>query len=172
MRWAADPRSFLIKSTRSSDETRACRGCLGTRTDGAGLRWPGPASRTDPNWEQEVRVAEERHRNAFLANDVTALDAMLADGLIVNSPQNRIIEKRELLGMVERGVLAISTFEQDIQSIRRFGSIAVVMGEDRVVYAQPSPAAGRTERRRFTNLWERRGDTWIFVARQATIIGP
>ena len=131
-----------------------------------------PASENNDNWEQEVGIAEERHRNAFLANDVAAIDAMLADDFIVNSPQNRLIEKRELLGMVESGVLAISTFEQDIQSIRRFGSIAVVMGEDRVVYAQPSPAAGRTDRRRFTDLWERRGDTWIFVARQATIIGP
>jgi hypothetical protein len=131
-----------------------------------------PSARPDDNWEQEVQAAEERHRNAFLANDVAALDTMLADDLIVNSPQNRIIEKRELLGMVESGVLAISVFEQDIQSIRRFGSIAVVMGEDRVVYAPPSPAAGRTDRRRFTDLWERRGDTWIFVARQATIIGP
>jgi hypothetical protein len=142
---------------------------------GIGLAVPGcaslaPESRTNDNWEQEVRVAEERHRNAFLVNDVAAIDAMLADDFVVNSPQNRIIEKGELLGMVESGVLAISSFEQDIQSIRRFGSIAVVMGEDRVVYAQPSPAAGRTDRRRFTDLWERRGGTWIFVARQATII--
>jgi hypothetical protein len=137
-----------------------------------GCAGPAPASRTDDNWEQEVRVAEERHRNAFLTNDVAALDSMLADDFIVNSPQNRIIEKRELLGMVESGVLAISTFEQDIQGIRQFGSSAVVMGEDRVVYARASPAAGRADRRRFTDLWERRGDTWIFVARQATIIGP
>jgi hypothetical protein len=144
---------------------------------GLGLAVPGcadpaPASGAGDNWEQEVRLAEENHRNVFLANDVAALDSMLADDFVVNSPQNRIIEKRELLGMVESGVLAVSTFEQDIQSIRRFGSVAVVMGEDLVVYAQPSPAAGRTDRRRFTDLWERRGDTWIFVARQATIIGP
>jgi hypothetical protein len=86
-------------------------------------------------------------------------------------PQNRIMEKRELLGMVESGVLAISTFEQEIESVRQFGNIAVVMGEDRVVYTQPSPAGGRTERRRFTDLWERRGDAWLFVARQATLVG-
>jgi ketosteroid isomerase-like protein len=130
---------------------------------------------TEPNngnWEYEVRDYEKRHLDAFLATDVAAIDAMLADDFIVNSPQNRIIGKQELLGMVESGVLAISTFEQDIQSMRRYGNIAVVMGEDLVVYAHPSPAAGRTDRRRFTDLWELRDDTWIFIARQASIINP
>jgi ketosteroid isomerase-like protein len=133
---------------------------------------PAPHPATDDDWEHQVRAAEERHRNAFLVNDVAALDSMLADDFIVNSPQNRVIEKRELLGMVQGGVLAISGFEQEIEKVRRYGAIAVVMGEDRVVYAPPSPAAGRIDRRRFTDLWERRGDGWSFVARQATIVAP
>ena len=122
-------------------------------------------------WEQKVRAAEERHRKAFFANDEATIDSIIADDFVVNSPQNRIIEKRELLGMVKRGILAISTFEQKIENIRRFGDIAVVMGEDRVVYATPSPAAGLTHRRRFTDLWQLRDTTWRFVARQASIVG-
>jgi hypothetical protein len=127
--------------------------------------------RPDDDWEQQIRAAEERHRNALLDNGVAALDLMLAEDFIVNSPQHRIIEKRDLLGMVESGVLAISIFQQEIESVRRFGNIAVVMGEDRVEYAQPSPAAGGTDRWRFTDVWERRGDAWSFVARQATLVG-
>src|SRR5688572_12190940 len=99
-------------------------------------------------WEEQVRAAEERHRAAFLANDVEALDAMFAQDFIVNSPQNRVIEKPGLLGMIRAGALAISAFEQTIESVRRFGDIVVVMGEDRVVYAPPSPRAGQTDRRR------------------------
>lgn len=135
-------------------------GCNGTHSS------PTPGD----DWEQQIRAAEERHRQAFLANDVAAIDAMLADDFIVNSPQNRIIEKRELLGMVQGGVLAISEFDQQIESVRRFGDIVVVMGADRVVYAAPSPAAGRTDSRRFTDIWERRGNDWRFVARHATIV--
>ena len=95
-------------------------------------------------WEQKVRAS---------------LDTMLADDFIVNSPQNRIIEKAELLGMIGRGILAISTFEQKIDAVRRFGDIAVVMGVDSVVYAPPAPAAGQTHRRRFTDLWQLRDTT-------------
>lgn len=137
---------------------------------GLALGCAGPAPANGDAWEQKVRAAEERHRMAFLANDEATLDSMIADDFIVNSPQNRIIEKGELLRMVKRGILAISTFEQTIESIRRFGDVAVVMGEDRVVYATPSPGAGQTHRRRFTDLWQLRDTTWRFVARQASIV--
>jgi ketosteroid isomerase-like protein len=130
---------------------------------------PAPLS-SGGDWEQQIRSAEEHHRKAFLAKDVAALDSLFADDFIVNSPQNRIIEKNELLGMVRGGALAISTFEQKIESVRRFGDLVVVMGEDRVVYAAPSPAAGQTHRRRFTDLWQLRRDTWSFIGRQASII--
>ena len=47
-----------------------------------------------------------------------------------------------------RVTLPLSMFEQEIESIRRFGDHVVVMGADRVVYAAPSPNAGQTQRRR------------------------
>ncbi len=127
------------------------------------------ASSADGAWEQQIRAAEERHRIAFLNNDVGALDAMFSDDFIVNSPQNKVIEKGALLGMVRGGVLAISSFEQKIESVRRYGDIVTVMGEDRVVYAAPSPIAGQTHRRRFTDIWQLRGTDWRFIARQASI---
>ena len=129
-------------------------------------------TRADGVWEQQIRAAEERHRNAFLTNDIAALDGMFSDDFIVNSPQNRIIEKGALIGMVRGGVLAISSFDQKIESIRRFGDVVTVMGEDRVVYAAPSPIAGQTHRRRFTDIWQLQGTQWRFIARQASITTP
>ncbi len=130
------------------------------------------SSSTDGAWEQQIRAAEERHRIAFLTNDVSALDAMFADDFLVNSPLNRVIDKGALLGMVRGGALAISSFEQKIESIRRFGDVVTVMGEDRVTYASPSPIAGQTHRRRFTDIWQLRGSDWRFIARQASITTP
>jgi hypothetical protein len=124
------------------------------------------------SWEQQVRAAEERHRHAFLANDAPAIDAVLAQDFVVNSPQNRVVEKPALLGLVRSGALTLASFDQHIEAIRRFGDVVTVMGEDRVVYAAPSPTAGQTHRRRFTDLWQLRGGDWRFVARQATIIAP
>jgi ketosteroid isomerase-like protein len=126
----------------------------------------------DGNWEQEVRAAEERHLEAFRSRDQKALEAMLAEDFMVNSPRNRIIGKDELLKMVGAGVLAFSEFEQNIERIRRYGDVVVVMGEDRVSYIAPSPNAGQTHRRRFTDLWQRRDTVWQFVARQANIVPP
>ncbi|MEO8188331.1 MAG: nuclear transport factor 2 family protein [Burkholderiaceae bacterium] len=124
------------------------------------------------DWEQQIRAAEERHRVAFLTNDVGALDAMFSDDFLVNSPQNRVVNKGALMGLVRGGALAISSFDQKIESVRRYGDIVTVMGEDRVVYAAPSPNAGQDHRRRFTDIWQLRGADWRFVARQASITTP
>lgn len=123
-------------------------------------------------WEQEVRAAEQKHRAAFLAGDVAALQATFSDDFVVNSPLNVVVDKARLLDMVRKGVLTISSFEQNIDQVRRYGDVVVVMGGDRVVYAAPSPNAGQTHRRRFTDLWRRDGGRWRFVARQASLICP
>lgn len=123
-------------------------------------------------WEQEVRAAEQKHRAAFLAGDVVALQAMFSDDFVVNSPLNVVVDKARLLEMVRKGVLTISSFEQNIEQVRRYGDVVVVMGGDSVVYAAPSPNAGQTQRRRFTDLWRRDGGRWRFVARQASVICP
>jgi uncharacterized protein (TIGR02246 family) len=139
----------------------------------AGSARPG-AARADGGgpWEQEVRAAEDRHGAAFLAGDLTALEEMFSEDFVVNSPRNSIIQKKQLLEMVRKGTLAISSFEQQIAEIRRFGDVVVVMGGDTVTYAAPSPEAGQTHRRRFTDLWRLQEGRWRFIARQASLICP
>jgi len=131
-----------------------------------------PRGNPGGSWEQEVRAAEQRHRAAFLAGDVAALQGMFSDDFVVNSPLNVIVNKDRLLEMVRNGTLTISSFEQNIEQVRRFGDVVVVMGGDTVVYAAPSPNAGQTHRRRFTDLWRQEGGQWHFVARQANIVCP
>ena len=139
---------------------------------GAAARAGAAPPDTGGAWEQEVRAAEQKHRAAFLAGDVAALQAMFSDDFVVNSPLNVVIDKARLLDIVRKGVLTISSFEQNIEQVRRYGDVVVVMGADSVVYAAPSPNAGRTQRRRFTDLWRQEGGRWRFVARQATVICP
>ena len=129
-----------------------------------------PAENDEAGWEQQVRAAEARHVQTALVNDVAAWDALLADDFVVNSPLNSIVEKSELLDFIRRGVLSASSFEQRIELVRRFGEIAVVMGEDIVVWEPPSPNAGQTHHRRFTDIWRLVEGEWRFVARQATLV--
>ena len=130
------------------------------------------AARGTDGWEQEVRAAEARHRAAFLAGDAAALEDLLADSFLVNSPLYTVATKEQVVGMVRKGTLTISAFDQQIEMVRRYGDIVVVMGADSVVYAAPSPKAGQTERRRFTDLWRLESGRWHFAARHANIICP
>jgi ketosteroid isomerase-like protein len=129
-----------------------------------------PADSDDATWEQAVRAAEARHVAVALANDASAWEGMLSDDFVVNSPLNTIVEKPQLLGFIRSGVLSVSSFEQRIELVRRFGDIAVVMGEDTAVWATPSPNAGQTHSRRFTDIWRLQDGDWRFIARQATLV--
>jgi ketosteroid isomerase-like protein len=122
------------------------------------------------SWEREVRAAEAQHVKAFLANDVAALDEMFSDDFMVNSPLNTLVEKKQLLEMVRGGTLALASFEQQIEQVRRYGDVVVVMGSDTATFAPSSRFPGVTQRRRFTDLWRHDGKRWLFVARQASLI--
>lgn len=127
---------------------------------------------SEATWEQEVRAAEERHRRAFLANDVVVLDELFAEDFVVNSPLNRVVDRQQLLDLVRAGRLTLSAFEQRIETVRRYGDVAVVMGADAATFAAPAPNAGTTQNRRFTDLWRFDGRRWLFTARQASIVCP
>jgi ketosteroid isomerase-like protein len=125
------------------------------------------ATQMDSSWEQDVRAAEQRHLTAFRSNDAGAIEALLSDDFLVNSPRYDLQDKGQLMGLVRSGVLNVSSFAQSIENIRRYGDIAVVMGADTVVFAPPAPTAGRKIARRFTDIWRFQNGQWNFVARHA-----
>ena len=136
------------------------------------LLFPGCASstRSATSWEDEVRAAEERHLAAFRSGDAAAIDALFSDDFLVNSPRYDVLDKRQLMELVRRGLVNTASFTQNIDNIRRYGDIAIVMGGDTVVFAQPAPNAGQTIRRRFTDIWRIENGRWNFVARHANPI--
>ena len=123
-------------------------------------------------WEADIRSAEARHVKAFLDGNVPAIEEMLSNEFVVNSPLNNIVDKKQLVGMVRSGALTLSEFTQDIERITRFGDVVFVMGSDKAVWTKPSPNAGRTDRRRFTDAWRLENGRWVFIARQATLLCP
>ena len=122
---------------------------------------------TDPTaWEREIRALEEVNRSAFLSRDLERLDAIWSDHLVVNSPINRIHEKRVVLDLLQRGIIAHATFESDIEILRRLGDLVLVMGGEVVTNIPDGPII----RRRFTNVWRAEGGSWRLVARHANVI--
>jgi len=52
------------------------------------------------DWEQEIRTLEEQSRVAFLAGDISTLDGLMDDRLLVNSPLNTVKDKAKVLDLL------------------------------------------------------------------------
>ena len=117
-------------------------------------------------WTEEVRALEEEGRRAFLSRDVDRLDALWSDQLIVNSPINRVHDRRQVLGLLRAGTIAHSSIESRVEAIERNGDLVIVMGSEQVTNSPGGPVI----RRRFTNVWRAEGRSCRLVARHANVI--
>jgi hypothetical protein len=120
----------------------------------------------ESDWEHEVRARERRSQEAFLALDLGTLDELLADGYVVNSPLQRVVQKKELFDLLRAGRIRHSEYTSEIDQISRFGDVVLIMGQDRVV----DPPDGAITLRRYTNIWQRKEGVWRAIGRQATAI--
>ena len=123
---------------------------------------------SEPNlsWQTEIQTREEEARVAFLKADLAALDKIFSDSFTVNSPLQRVIEKRELFEALRSGRIRHQTCELEIEHMKQFGDLVVVMGKDRVM----DPPDGIISHRRFTNIWKRDRGVWQMIARHAHVV--
>jgi ketosteroid isomerase-like protein len=119
-----------------------------------------------PAWEQEIRALEEKARAAFLEADVETLERLWADGFVVNSPLNQVLDKARVLALLQAGRIRHETYECEIELVVRHGDVVVVMGHDRVT----GPPDDATARRRYTNVWQLQGGAWRSIARHAHVM--
>jgi ketosteroid isomerase-like protein len=128
--------------------------------------------------EATVRALDEQARIAALKRDVTALERLWSDQLVVNAPNNQVvIGKRAVIDdFVHAGVINFSLFERHIEFIRIDGDFATTMGLETVRPITDAPAsglkAGQQIQRRFTNIWKREEGTWRLFIRHANLIPP
>lgn len=131
---------------------------------------PSIAVDSTTQWEHDVRAREEAIVAAFLAADVEAMDQLLADDYVVNSPLQQILEKPQLLALLGSGRIGHSSYDFDIEHISRRGDVAIVMGRDQVT----NTPDGMLLHRRFTDVWQLENGRWRSIARHAHVVsrGP
>lgn len=90
------------------------------------------------------------------------------DDVTVNHPTNRIVkEKKELLDLIDRGVIRYTAFDRHPEKFLFFKDMVVVMGGEVVVPAAAAPNAGKRLERRYTNIWMLRDGQWRLAVRHA-----
>jgi|SRR5678815_3036805 hypothetical protein len=131
---------------------------------------PVLARKQSHNMETEIRRVNAQEVEGLLRNDVRALERLWSDDLVVTNPLNKFVNKKEVLSLIDSGVLAFASYERRIEYVRVYGNLAVVAGSETVVWAGKMPDAGKTSFLRFTGIWRRANGRWQEVARHANIV--
>ncbi len=144
------------------------RRCWGDRVSSTAAKMSTqfPDSPATASWQDEIRKREEEARVAFLTADLAALEGLWADGFAVNSPLQKVLEKKSLMEALRAGRIRHQSYECEIEYMNRAGDVVVVMGRDRVV----DPPNGVVSQRRYTNVWRLEGGMWRSIARHAHVV--
>lgn len=120
--------------------------------------------------EQEARARSEEEVQGFLNKDRQALANLWSDDLIVTNPLNKLVNKQQVLGMIDSGFLVITSYDRQIEYAHVYGEMVVLAGSETVTWGGKMPAAGKAEHLRFTAIWMKQGGRWQEVVRHANII--
>jgi ketosteroid isomerase-like protein len=118
----------------------------------------------------DVLAARGKLDEAFAAQDVDSVSALCAKDLIVNTPANRVARLDQILGLFRAGRMNYESADVTIEALDARADQVVIMGEEVVRPCDTAANAGKTVRRRFTDVWRRDSDgKWLLGIRQATI---
>ncbi|MGB8681867.1 MAG: nuclear transport factor 2 family protein [Candidatus Binatus sp.] len=118
--------------------------------------------------QREIEALEQQEARAMCAADVSTLQTLWADDLIVNSTANLIVGKQILLEMVKTGRLRLRTYERRPVKIATFGDLVVTTGNE------ASQLVGETAEYKmfvsYMNVWTKREGNWQLLARHVGLI--
>lgn len=116
----------------------------------------------------EIGAAYGRLGKAIMAHDTDGVRSVWADDFVVNSPDNRVLTREQVIEVMEQDFLDYKDFRKHITFVGEKPEVTVIMGYDTMVPLK-GPGAGKQVTRPFTDVWAKRGTGWQLIARQATI---
>ena len=125
---------------------------------------------SDANAElhKTIEIMEQRESQAERDADISALQTLWADDLIVNSTANLIAGKQILLEMFRQGRIRLRTHQRRPVRIATFGKAVVVTGNE--VSELISETADFKLFTSYMNVWMKRKKDWQLVARHVGLI--
>lgn len=97
----------------------------------AGIFWFASRAAAEPPsdaFRRTVQLAEQTRYAAMIKNNLTTLDAMLADDLVFVHASGVFEDKTAFLASLQSGALRYRRIETREQQVRRFGDTAIVTG--------------------------------------------
>ena len=129
---------------------------------------PGPAETSAIRAQIEANNHAVGH--AIVTMDFATLEKLWAPVMEVNSPGNNILTREQVFFAMREDKLKYSSSKAVPEAFFVSGDIAIEMGHDDITMAN-GPMNGKPLTRRFTNVWQKTGDGWVQIARQATYVG-
>ena len=123
--------------------------------------------------EETIRALEQKADKAVLEKDTTTLKKIWSPDFTVNSPFNTIESGGS--STLDRPVITRMNylkFERNIEKVLIKGHVVITMGNELVVQKGENGEAGRTIKRRYTNIWMKQNNQWQVIARHANEICP
>jgi ketosteroid isomerase-like protein len=117
---------------------------------------------------EEIEHLEQQEAQAMRAGDVSTLQKLWADDLLVNSTANLIAGKQILLEMIRNGLLRLRSYERRPVRIVPLGDQVVTTGNE--VSQLITNAAEYKMFVSYMNVWMKRAGTWQLVARHVGVI--
>jgi ketosteroid isomerase-like protein len=124
-----------------------------------------PASATADTADDLERMEQQRGQ-AILNADMPALYAIYADDFFYNRAVGDSLTRSEYLPLYASGELKVNKAVGEGRDIRVYGDTAIVSG---IVHVNATiRGENRNLHLRYLNVWVKRGNGWVLVARQAT----
>ena len=114
----------------------------------------------------DVEKMEQKRMLAVLNADMPALDAIYADDFFYNTSSGPSLTKSEYLPRYASGELKIHSADSEARDIRVYENTALVTG---IVHVNlTTKGETKTLHLRYLNVWMKRANGWVLVARQGT----
>ena len=123
--------------------------------------------------ETEIQLLEQKSVNAILASDTNLLKKLWDPEFMVNTPRNTLSENRDSVFAIQRkGWIDYSSFIRIIEKMLIEENTVITMGRETFIAKTdiPGAKAGQPIQRRFTNVWMKKDNEWVTVARHASMI--
>jgi len=118
----------------------------------------------------EALAARKRLGKVMRAVDIVGVETLMAPDILVNAPINKVVDRNNIIGRLKAAQIS---YEPDTAETIDFvgvrGDMLVIMGEEVLHPNKDAPFAGKTEYRRFTDVWKPFNGVWKLWIRQATI---